>query len=204
MAPDLPARRLFGALALSPALPEARLREVFAEQFGRAPEAGTGELRVTASHAVEGRQASLWSRDRPVFWDSRREEYVRIDGPTALDAIAPLVRAGVAWPALDDCVVLLDREGVLLFASGAGAATLYHVESDGTLLFADRPQSIRASRDAPVDRLGLGEIVRFGANYGRRTLLQGVHRLPIGHVLDCAAGRPAVQRAFVDFSYRPC
>ena len=199
----LPLRRLMGAMALCPTVPEARLQAVFAEQFGHSPVAKSGQLALTASHAVGGQLARLWSRDRPIFWAAQRDQYVRADSPAALDEIAPLVRAGLAWPALDDCVVYQDREGVLLFASGSGATTFYYIEKDGVLLFANRPQSIRATRGAAIDRLGLGEIVRFGANYGRRTLLRDVHRLPMGHLLECVPGQLPKQRAFMDYSYRP-
>lgn len=192
-----------GAIALDPAHSGDRLRSVFIAQFGNEPDTESDRLALTASNAVAGREASLWSRDPVVFWDSRREAYRRVTGPDALDEIAGDVRAGLIWPALDDGVVFQDRDGVLLFASGAGATTFYHTEVDGVVLFASRLPAIRAARTAPIDRLGLGEIVRFGANYGRRTLLQNVHRIPLGHVLDCKPGSQPTQRAFMDYSYRP-
>lgn len=194
---------VIGTWASSLAPGHAGLRAVFRDQFGREPELESGDLAVSATNAVTAHTASLWSRRRPLFWDAQRGTYLRADDPAELDALAPLLRAGAAWPALDDCVVFQDRQGVMLFASASGASTFYYIDKDGVLAFATRPQDIHAVRSAPVDRLGLGEIVRFGANYGSRTLLRDVRRLPIGHVLDCRANRLPEQRAFMDYSYRP-
>jgi asparagine synthetase B (glutamine-hydrolysing) len=191
------------ALSLEPRCPEGRLGERFAEEFGSHPAVLSGHLAVTASHDVAASGSRLWSRDKPVFWDSAREEYVRIGSAAQLEALASLLRCGRAWPAVDDCLIFEDREGVHFFASSAGASTFYYTERDGVLLIAIRPQAIRSARAAPVDRLGLGEIVRFGANYGRRTLLRGVNRIPIGHVLSCTRGRTPEQRAYITFSHRP-
>lgn len=192
-----------GTLALGHAPEEQSAAPVFADQFGDAPASEAGRLAISASHQVTGQRASLWSLGPSVFWDAARQDYVRVSDGPALDAVAPLVRAGTAYPALDDCTVFQDREGVLLFASGSGATTFYYTEHGGVLVFANRPQPIRAARSASLDRLGAGEIVRFGANYGRRTLLEGIQRIPIGHLLESMPGRAPIQRAFADYSHRP-
>lgn len=176
---------------------------LFAEQFGGEPQALGGPLAISASHHVAGRSANLWSKCPCIVWDTRRDDYLRISNAHELDAIAPAIRAGLAWPALDDCVAFADDEGVLLFASGSGATTLYYSEHADGIVFANRPQALRAARHAATDRLGVGEIVRFGANYGRRTLLEGIGRIPIGHLLDCAPGKRPQQRSFIDYSHRP-
>lgn len=188
---------------LDPRADQAEVRAAFADQFGGEPLVHVDGLAIAASTAVSGAVAELWSQDPVVLWDSRQGEYIRVGNGRALDRVASAIRAGVAWPALDDCVVFRDREGILIFASGAGAATLYYCEQGNILAFANRPQAMSFVRTAVPDRLGIGEIVRFGANYGRRTLLHGLSRIPIGHALECAPGRPLRQRSFIDYSHNP-
>lgn len=200
---DRGARFVRGALAPGHASDDQLAASVFADQFGCTPATGAGRLAISASHQVSGLYASLWSLGPSVFWDTARQVYVRVSDGPALDAIAPLVRAGMAYPAFDDCTVFQDSEGALLFASAAGATTFYYTEQGAALVFANRPQPIRAARGASLDRLGAGEIVRFGANYGRRTLLAGIQRIPLGHLLECTPGRAPIQRAFADYSHRP-
>lgn len=192
-----------GVIALRQPVPEGECKAIFADQFGGEPGSVTRELAISASSLVVGRTASLWSQSRPILWDRLRGEYARVEDGAALDALAPAIRAGTAWPALDDCAVFQDQHGTLLFASGSGATTFFYSEHRNSVVFANRPQAIRFARGAPLDRLGVGEIVRFGANYGQRTILRGLKRIPIGHVLDCAADKSPRQRSFVDYSHRP-
>lgn len=199
---DLGVRHLAAAIALRGGGDE-ELRGAFAAEFGGEPQSAGPVLAAAASHALVGRRASLFSRDRPVIWDSAANDYVILDSPDRLDALAPAIRAGRAWPALDDCAIFDDGHGLLVFASGSGASTLYHVEHSRTLFLATRPQALRSVLCAPLDRLGAGEIVRFGANYGTRTLLTGMRRIPIGHLLDIGPGREPVLRPYIDFSHRP-
>ncbi|WP_133366380.1 asparagine synthase-related protein [Qipengyuania sediminis] len=202
-APAPPDRLVHGVFAIGYGGDGGAAAATFRDQFGAPPRASSDGWAITASHSIIGERASLWSLGTPLFWDKRRGDYASIATGAALDALAPAVRAGSAWPAFDDCILFRDREGWLFFASGAGATTLYVVEHRGHLLIANRPQAIAAARSARLDRLGLGEIVRFGANYGQRTILQDVRRIPIGHVTELAAGKPPRTRAYIDYSHRP-
>lgn len=196
-------RLLQGVIALDQSVPDEECAAHFAAQIGGKPQSNNRRLAVSASNAILGKVASYWSQGPLVLWDSLRGEYVPVGDADKLDALASAMRAGSAWPALDDCAIFHDREGLLLFASGSGATTLFYHKDRNSLAFANRPQALRYARSAPLDRLGVGEIVRFGANYGCRTILQGVNRIPIGHVLECAPGKPPRQRAFMEYSHRP-
>jgi asparagine synthetase B (glutamine-hydrolysing) len=64
---------------------------------------------------------------------------------------------------------------------------IYFSAAPAGLLFAVTPSRFTISATAPLDRLALGEIARFGAVYGDRTPIQGIRQVPFAHVLQVSS-----------------
>jgi asparagine synthetase B (glutamine-hydrolysing) len=201
---------LYGLVRL---VPEPELAEplhvVFAKAFNGIADAPiqVGPCSIVAGHTVSAHGSFVASRREPLFWSPSRQEYRSAAAAPQADIhdLVAQLAVGDLIPAGDDCLVMHEaRSGATyLCSSCAGASLLYVSEIPGFLLFATSIARFKRSREAPIDVLGLGEIVRFGAAYGRRTIVAGVEQVPYGHRLTLSRDGRRQVSPYVDCSYQP-
>lgn len=143
-----------------------------------------------------------------LFWNTTAQRYQQGQDLVSLGIteVVSKVQRGLIVPAGDMPWLAVDdaRQIIWLFASSAGASTMYSwTDTSGTWTFSDRPHRLPQARDARLDRLGIAEIVRFGANYGVRTPLQSLRRIPFGHYLQRTAQGREVLNPYIDLTYQP-
>lgn len=209
---------IYGVIALSPSeqgLGEQRhnlLQRIFAEGFHHPGDPSKSTVNdgliCCATHSLSS-PAFIAAGRRPfVFWHTEQNRYWSDREADSLISDPEHQRAcleGRVVQAVDDCSLACDvsSQQIILRSSCAGASTFYYHFQEGCLLFSDSLARLKAARDAPLDPLGLSEIIRFGANYTRRTLLQGIYRLPFSHSLSCRPGETPVEQAYRNYAYNP-
>jgi asparagine synthetase B (glutamine-hydrolysing) len=129
---------------------------------------------VAASHVERSGDAFVGGRYQPMYWSPAGYE---------VGWKPELVRAD------DDCTVVVTGDEVSLRSSGSGGSTMFVHRTPEYVAFAPSISQLAAARHAPLDQLGIAELLRFGAGYTRRTLLEGVERVPFGHSLTITLGR---------------
>jgi len=199
---------LFGVFALRRDIPESAIRERFREEFESdlKPNLNTESLSAYCCHLLPGRRWTLGSRWPLLLWSTQDEKYRSLDGPDpeSVDSVATSLENEGAFPAADDCTMMVDAEfGLRLYSSGSGAARLYFCEVDGFFVFADHLALLSSARSAPIDPMGIAEIIRFGSNNAFRTPILGISQLPFGHCLLLTPPGRFQIKPFLDLSPRP-
>jgi len=94
------------------------------------------------------------------------------------------------------------RQTLLLGRDHFGIAPLFHTRVGNRWLFASEIKALLACPDVPraVDLTGLDQILTFPGPVSPRTLFQGIHSLPPGHLLEIHAGEERLIR-YWDLDY---
>ncbi|MEZ6035077.1 MAG: asparagine synthase-related protein [Planctomycetaceae bacterium] len=191
------------------------LNSAFQEGFGlpitagaQVIEVGTGRGLVcsTASHFGIGQD--LFTSGVQRFWDTRSQRYLEPPELQTLvdhDRLSDCLCKGLLQPALDVPLLLLQKSSgdLFLFSSCAGARVLYFTIRNGLLYAADHMNLMRIASQDSVDPIAVGEIIRFGANYSSRSVINTVKRIPFGHYLKISNGKVLAISPYSDFSFEP-
>lgn len=162
----------------------------------------------SARQVLRGSKYALFSGHSCRFWEAEQNRFLsRPEIETLLDSPLFLERfqGGELLPATDSALLIVDIQqgSATLCSSSVGAAVFYYTIRDGYLIAADHMDLFAVARSDKLDPLGVGEVIRFGANYCERTLIETVKRVPFGHYLSIDRGVVGAKSSYVDFSYRP-
>jgi asparagine synthase (glutamine-hydrolysing) len=97
-----------------------------------------------------------------------------------------------------------DRETRTLFAARDrfGIKPFYWTDRDGVFAFASEIKAlVQAGPPAGLDRQGLADYLTFQFCLGEKTLFRDVRKLPPGHSLTVAAGKPPVVKQYWDLDF---
>jgi hypothetical protein len=185
------------------------LTQVFGDSFNGIADAPlqTGPCVLVAGYSWIAEGSFIASRRPPLLWSRSRQDYVTPPVPQYArvgDVIRGLLGGDLVL-ASDDCLVMHDaRTGRShLLSSCAGASLLYFSQIAGCVLFGTSIARFKHGRQAAIDVIALAEIVRFGASYGRRTLVSGIEQLPYAHRMELSVPGRLQIRPYNDYSHQP-
>ena len=182
---------LCGVLAKDSNVPDKVLLNWFNRELNSSsqPKVIDGRAALFAPVCKELSDLTFISRYEPVFWSETggyskgwSEEKLRVD---------------------DDCSIIISPHNIALRSTASGASILYYHITNDYFVFATSIKQFTKARFTQLDPLGIGEILRFGAGYGKRTVLQGIERLPFGHQLDLNRAGTFKVSTFVNFARKP-
>ena len=182
---------LCGVLAKDSNVPDKVLLNWFNRELysSSQPKVIDGRAALLAPVCKELSDLTFISRYEPVFWSETggyskgwSEEKLRVD---------------------DDCSIIISPHNIALRSTASGASILYYHVTSEYFVFATSIKHFTKAKFAPLDPLGVGEVLRFGAGYGRRTIVNGIERLPFGHQLDFKRDGTYEISAFQSFSRKP-
>jgi asparagine synthetase B (glutamine-hydrolysing) len=180
-----------GVIARSMSVPEQTLRNWYREAFSSAPTPSyvNGRVALASPRCIREGEAMIASRHVPIFWTSNGGY-----GPNW---------SPQSFRADDDCTVVITPEQVSLRSTSSGASIMFFHITPDYVVFSTSIGQLTCARSATLDSLGVGEVLRFGAGYTQRTILEGIERIPFAHQLILDTNGAARVSPFQFFNRTP-
>lgn len=90
------------------------------------------------------------------------------------------INNGNLFSITDSCFCIYDKtiDKLYLFSSCCGSGTIFYTELNNEIYFATHTHFFKKIRKFSISKIGLSEIIRFGANYTNSTLFNELKKIP--------------------------
>ena len=94
------------------------------------------------------------------------------------------IEAGNLWPITDSCFCIYEKnkDNLILFSSCTGPGTIFYTKIKNEYYFSNHTCYLKDLRKYKISKDGLSEIIRFGANYSEKTLLDQMNKIPFAKI----------------------
>ena len=94
------------------------------------------------------------------------------------------INEGNLWPINDSCFCIYEKnkDELTLFSSCAGPGTFFYTKLKNSYYFSNHTYYLKGLRKYKISKYGLCEIIRFGANYSEKTILDEIKKIPFARV----------------------
>tara|TARA_B100000886_G_scaffold339948_1_gene307089 strand:+ start:4794 stop:6656 length:1863 start_codon:yes stop_codon:yes gene_type:complete len=130
----------------------------------------------------------IFSEYKQIFFSNKRNIFINICEinkfyNNEIDLISD-VEAGNLWPITDSCFCIYEKkkDALILFSSCTGPGTIFYTKIKNEYYFSNHTCYLKNLRKYKISKYGLSEIIRFGANYSEKTLLDQINKIPFAKI----------------------
>ena len=143
---------------------------------------------ITSSINYLNKNTILFSEYKQIFFSKNRNIFIKICDiknfyQNELDLISD-IESGNLWPITDSCFCIYEtnKDHLILFSSCSGPGTMFYTKVGNSYYFANHTCYLKDLRKYKISKYGLSEIIRFGANYSEKTLLEEINKIPFAKI----------------------
>ena len=130
----------------------------------------------------------IFSEYKQIFFSNNQNIFINIFDinkfyKNELDLISE-IEAGNLWPITDSCFCIYEKkkDDLILFSSCTGPGTIFYTKVKNEYYFSNHTFYLKNLKKYKISKYGLSEIIRFGANYSEKTLLDQVYKIPFAKI----------------------
>ena len=136
------------------------------------------------------KEFSIFSESKLIFYSKKEKKFIKMKELNLIYKKTKYfnddVINGDLFSITDSCFCTYESKGdnLYLFSSCCGSGTIYFSKLHNEYFFATHTNFLKNIRKYNISKLGLSEIIRFGANYSHNTILKELKKIPFASVLS--------------------
>ena len=131
----------------------------------------------------------IFSESKLIFYSKNRDDFIKLNNIDLFyrsnDKFIEDIKNGNLFPVTDSCFCTYDnvKEKLYVFSSCCGSGTIFFTESNNETYFSSHTQFLSNIRKFSISKIGLSEIIRFGANYSSTTIFNELNKIPFANII---------------------